>query len=232
MGKEGATPLTYIIKDWLSEGNLTVIYNNKDKKKGIKNTIKMTKKKIVFGILATVMLIGCIKYCEGHTSQEKLKEGDLIFHTSTSNQSPLIQYATMSTLSHCGIIVEKSDGLYVLEAAGRLKTTPLQEFIDRGKGKQWWAKRVVDTPVKVKYKHLLGRRYDTSFKPDNNLFYCSELIHHIYKTQLGIELCKYRKVSSYNLTGLKKKLKQRGINLDQEVVAPSDIFESSKVHSI
>ena len=191
------------------------------------------KKKKNFGILLVlVVLFLGIKYCSGQTSVDKLKEGDLIFHTSKSDQSPLIQYATMSVLSHCGIIIEKSDGLYVLEATGRLKLTPLQEFINRGKGKQWWAKRVIDTPVKVKYKHLLGRRYDTSFKPNNNRFYCSELIHHIYKEQFGIELCKYKKVSSYHIIGLKEKLIQRGIKLDQEVVAPIDIYESDKTHNI
>lgn len=191
------------------------------------------KKKKVFGILLVIVVLFLgIKYCSGQTSADKLKEGDLIFHTSKSEQSPLIQYATMSALSHCGIIIEKGNGLYVLEATGKLKLTPLQEFINRGKGKQWWAKRVIDKPVKVKYSHLLGRRYDTSFKPDNNLFYCSELIHHIYQTQFGIELCKYRKVSDYYLTGLKKKLKQRGINLNQKVVAPVDIYNSKKAHSI
>ena len=80
----------------------------------------------------------------------------------------------------------------------------------------------------MKYRHLLGRRYDKSFKPDNNLFYCSELIHHIYQKQFGIELCKYRKVSDYHLTGLKEKLRLRGINLDQKVVAPIDIYNSKK----
>lgn len=196
------------------------------------NFAEMRKKK-VFGILLVIVVLFLgIKYCSGQTSADKLKEGDLIFHTSKSEQSPLIQYATMSVLSHCGIIIEKSDGLYVLEATGRLKLTPLQEFINRGKGKQWWAKRVIDTPVKVKYKHLLGRRYDTSFKPNNNLFYCSELIHHIYQKQYGVELCKYRKVSSYHIIGLKKKLIQRGINLDQEVVAPIDIYDSDKAHTI
>ena len=193
----------------------------------------MMKKKKVFGILlATVVLFLGVKYCSGQTSADKLKEGDLIFHMSKTDQSPLIQYATMSVLSHCGVIVEKGDGLYVLEATDKLKLTPLQEFINRGKGKQWWAKRVVDKPVKVKYRHLLGRRYDRSFKPGNNLFYCSELLHHIYKTQFGIELCKYRKVSDYHLTGLKETLKKRGIDLNQEVVAPIDIYNSKQAHSI
>ncbi|MBO4658088.1 MAG: hypothetical protein J5637_00540 [Prevotella sp.] len=192
----------------------------------------MKKKKILGILFVFVVFFLGIKYCSGQTSVDKLKEGDLIFHTSKSDQSPLIQYATMSVLSHCGIIIEKSDGLYVLEATGRLKLTPLQEFINRGKGKQWWAKRVIDKPIKVKYQHLLGRRYDTSFKSDNKLFYCSELIHHIYQEQFGIELCKYRKVSSYHITGLKKKITQRGISLDQKVVAPIDIYDSENAHNI
>ena len=192
----------------------------------------MKRKKVLGILLVIVVFFFGIKYCSGQTSTDKLKEGDLIFHTSKSEQSPLIQYATMSVLSHCGIIIEKGDGLYVLEATGKLKLTPLQDFINRGKGKQWWAKRVIDKPIKVKYQHLLGRRYDTSFKPDNNLFYCSELIHHIYLKQFGVELCKYRKVSSYHIIGLKKRLIQRGINLEQEVVAPIDIYDSDKAKNI
>lgn len=191
------------------------------------------KKKKIFGTLSLIVVLFLgVKYCSGQTSADKLKEGDIIFNTSKVEQSPLVQYATMSVLSHCGIIIEKSDGLYVLEATSTLKLTPFQEFINRGKGKQWWAKRVIDKPVKVKYSHLLGRRYDLSFIPDNNLFYCSELVHHIYLEQFGVELCRYRKVSSYHIFGLKEKLIQRGINLDQEVVAPIDIYDSDKTHAI
>ena len=191
----------------------------------------MKKKVLLFVVLILVSLAG-FNFCSGQTAKDKLKEGDMIFHISQSQQSPLIQYATKSTLSHCGIIIEKKDGLYVLEATGTLRLTPLDKFINRGKGKLWWAKRVIDEPVKIKYKHLLGRKYDLSFKKDNYLFYCSELIYHIYKTQFNIELCEYRKVSDYNLVGLKSKLKKRGINVNQLVVAPIDIYNSNKAHNI
>jgi len=191
----------------------------------------MKKKVFLIVVLILVGLAG-FNFCSGQTTKDKLKEGDMIFHISQSQQSPLIQYATKSTLSHCGIIIEKKDGLYVLEATGTLRLTPLDKFINRGKGKQWWAKRVIDDPIKIKYKNLLGRKYDLSFKKDNNLFYCSELIYHIYKTQFNIELCKYRKVSDYNLIGIKYKMKKRGIKEDQLVVAPIDIYNSKKAHNI
>ena len=190
------------------------------------------KKKVFLIIVLILVGLAGFNFCSGQTSRDKLKEGDMIFHISKSQQSPLIQYATKSTLSHCGIIIEKKDGLYVLEATGTLRLTPLDKFINRGKGKLWWAKRVIDDPIKIKYKNLIGRKYDLSFKKDNNLFYCSELIYYIYKTQFNIELCKYRKVSDYNLVGLKSKLKKRGIDVNQLVVAPVDIYNSKKAHNI
>ena len=190
------------------------------------------KKKVFLIIVLILVGLAGFNFCSGQTSRDKLKEGDMIFHISKSQQSPLIQYATKSTLSHCGIIIEKKDGLYVLEASGTLRLIPLDKFINRGKGKLWWAKRVIDDPIKIKYKNLIGRKYDLSFKKDNNLFYCSELIYYIYKTQFNIELCKYRKVSDYNLVGLKSKLKKRGIDVNQLVVAPVDIYNSKKAHNI
>jgi len=196
-----------------------------------KNFVANMKKRILV-IIALALAIAGASFCAGQTSRSKLKEGDMIFHISQSEQSPLIQYATQSTLSHCGIIIEKKDGLYVLEASATLRLTPIDKFINRGKGKLWWAKRVIDEPLKVKYNHLLGRKYDLSFKKDNNRFYCSELLHHIYETQFGISLCEYRKVSSYHLIGLKKHLKRRGISKDQLVVAPADIFKSDNAHNI
>ena len=202
-------------------------------------------KKIIPVFVALLLLVGCNgekgdkvhsvaedNYSSVQMLKDKLKEGDIIFHTSKSKQSPLIQYATMSTLSHCGIIVEKKDGLYVLEATGTLCLTPLDQFINRGKGKKWCAKRVIDEPIKIKYKHLLGKKYDLSFKKDNNLYYCSELVWYIYKTQFNIELCDYKKVSNYNLIGLKSKLKKRGINENQLVVAPVDIYNSKRVYNL
>ena len=45
---------------------------------------------------------------------EVVKEGDVIFQTSQSKQSPLIQIGTRSKITHCGIIVMKNGKPYVL----------------------------------------------------------------------------------------------------------------------
>lgn len=44
-----------------------------------------------------------------------VREGDIIFQTSQSEQSPLIQIGTRSKITHCGIIVMRKGESYVLE---------------------------------------------------------------------------------------------------------------------
>lgn len=161
-----------------------------------------------------------------------IREGDVIFQTSQSQQSPLIQIATQSTISHCGIIIIKDGKPYVLETLKTLVLTPLDKFIARGKDGKYWLKRSNKENIKIKYGSYLGKPYDLAFKFDNDKFYCSELIYDIYKNQLGIELCEPQKVSDYLILGtgkipqIEKAMKKRGIAKDQYAVAPVDVFES------
>ena len=169
---------------------------------------------------------------------EEVKEGDVIFQTSQSQQSPLIQIATRSRISHCGIIVMKNGKPYVLETLKTLVVTPLDKFIARGEGGKYWLKRSNKENIKIKYGSYLGKPYDLAFKFDNGKFYCSELIYDIYKNQLGIELCEPKKVSDYLMIGIDKlpqiemAMKKRGITMEQYAVAPVDIFESDYLEDV
>ena len=155
-----------------------------------------------------------------------LKEGDIVFQTSKSPQSKYIILATQSQWSHCGIIIEKPDGLYVLEAITTVSLTPYQQWVERGRGKRVSVKRYTEEPIKIKYSKYMGKPYDLAFKFDNGKWYCSELVYDIYKRQLGVELCKPRPVSDYMISGLDKVLTKRGIDKNQLVVAPSDLYDS------
>ena len=169
---------------------------------------------------------------------EEVREGDVIFQTSQSQQSPLIQIATRSKISHCGIIVMKNGKPYVLETLKTLVVTPLDKFIARGEGGKYWLKRSNNENIKITYGSYLGKPYDLAFKFDNGKFYCSELIYDIYKNQLGIELCKPKKVSDYFILGtdklpqIEKAMKKRGITKEQYAVAPIDIFESDYLEDV
>lgn len=167
-----------------------------------------------------------------------VREGDVIFQTSLSQQSPLIQIATRSKITHCGIVVMKNGKPYVLETLKTLVVTPLDKFIARGEDGKYWLKRSNKENIRIKYGSYLGKPYDLAFKFDNDKFYCSELIYDIYKNQLGIELCKPKKVNDYlilgtsNLPQIKKAMKKRGITQEQYAVAPVDIFESNHLKDV
>ena len=203
----------------------------------------MKKTFMIFGIIILLLALPFSSIMtEMITAQtepiEEVKEGDVIFQTSQSQQSPLIQIATGSRISHCGIIVMKNGKPYVLETLKTLVVTPLDKFIARGEGGKYWLKRSKKENVKIEYGSYLGKPYDLAFKFDNGKFYCSELIYDIYKNQLGIELCEPKKVSDYLMIGvdklpqIEKAMKKRGITKEQYAVAPVDIFESDYLEDV
>jgi hypothetical protein len=166
---------------------------------------------------------------------EDVREGDVIFQTSLSQQSPLIKMGTRSTITHCGVVVMKDGKPYVLETQKTLVLTPLKKFIARGKDGKYWHKRPKLDNVKIKYSGYLGKPYDLAFKFDNGKFYCSELIYDVYLDQLGIELCKPKAIDDYLILGthripkIKRAMKKRGITMEQYAVAPVDVFNSKEL---
>ena len=185
---------------------------------------KMRRKLLLLSLLVLCVLIPTVLNSSSIDLSE-VKEGDIIFQTSKSSQSPFIVLATHSRWSHCGIVVEKNNAFYVLEASSTVKLTPLKEFVNRGRFGSYKIRRVFDKPLKVKYKKYLGAKYDLAFKFDNNKYYCSELVYLIYKDQFNYSLGTPKKVSEYTLCGMSSLLKRRNISKDQYVIAPSDILD-------
>lgn len=166
---------------------------------------------------------------------EDVREGDVIFQTSLSQQSPLIKMGTRSTITHCGVVVMKDGKPYVLETQKTLVLTPLKKFIARGKDGKYWHKRPKLDNIKIKYSGYLGKPYDLVFKFDNGKFYCSELIYDVYLNQLGVELCKPKTIDDYLILGthripkIKRAMEKRGITMEQYAVAPVDVFNSKEL---
>lgn len=180
------------------------------------------KKKYIITIILVLISILVVK----NYAFPSVKEGDIVFQISKSNQSPYIILATKSPWSHCGIIIEKDNELYVLEASNKVKLTPYKDWKKKGRGSIISTKRIFSKmPHKIKYKQYLGKDYDLSFKLDNNKYYCSELVWHIYKYQFDTIIAKPHPVSDYNITNKKalKLMKSRGITNEQMVIAPCDL---------
>ena len=173
------------------------------------------------------------------------QDGDIVFHESTSRQSPIIKLAQHSKWTHCGIVFHIGDKAYVYEAVDPVRYTPLKDWVARGKDGVYCAKRLKSPlsassiekmkTVGAKYK---GKHYDTLFQWSDNRMYCSELIWKIYFEGAGIEVCKPNHFSDYSISlpRVKKLIKERygdKFDLSEQIVSPQAIFKSKllkKVH--
>ena len=174
--------------------------------------------------------------------QEKvLRDGDLIFQTSLSGQSRAIQEATGSKYSHCGIIYRDGCDYFVYEAVQPVKSTPLAQWIARGKGGHYVVKRLAGADSLLTERNIAamrreaarfaGRDYDLTFGWSDDRLYCSELIWKIYDRALGIRLGNLQRLGDFDLSApaVREKLAERygaAPPLDEPVLSPAAIFDS------
>ena len=152
------------------------------------------------------------------------REGDIVFR---SGRNYPVMYISGSTITHCGIIVDTPSGLQVLEAAGRVRLTSIEDFFGKNIGKaERLTRRVSDRERKIDYKRYLNKRYDNAFSLDNDAYYCSELVYLSDKEQIHRKLCEPRPLRDYHVFGLRWLIRKRGIDLDQPVVTPADLYRA------
>jgi uncharacterized protein YycO len=188
-----------------------------------------------------ILLSGFLASCSPNL--KKVKEGDILFQTSPSDQSKAIQLATHSTWSHCGIVLADSTGkLFVLEATEPVKETPLKQWVSEGEGKHFAdmrmknANSVLTKGILEKMEKIgdsyLGKHYDSNFNWSDDEMYCSELVYKVYYRTTGIQLAPLKQLKDFDLTSdeVKQKLQERykgKIPLNEQVISPEQLFEST-----
>jgi hypothetical protein len=223
----------------------------------------MKKGIIIFGLLGLIILGGLYakrKYYDPKhrlenakkvvnklVDSDELKNGDLIFQTSLSRQSKVIQLATKSKYSHCGLIYRNGKDFYVFEAVQPVKLTPLDKWIARGKDEKFVIKRLknadkVLTPSTIeKMKEVgdqfKGKSYDLTFEWSDDKIYCSELIWKIYQRATGLEIGKLQKLKDFDLSdkAVQAKMKERygdKIPMDETVISPVAIYDSELLMTV
>lgn len=122
------------------------------------------------------------------------REGDILFQSLPHSQLVnAIEGATGSSFSHCGI-VSKQDGQWlVYEAYRGVATTPLREFVFRGRDRGFAVYRLKDAQQQhisatiARVQSYLGRPYDVRYRMEDDAIYCSELIYKAYRDASGGE---------------------------------------------
>lgn len=176
-----------------------------------------------------------------------LKDGDIVFQTSTSSQSVAVQRATGSRYSHMGMVVLRKGKPYVLEASATVRYTPLADWIAHGVGGHVVAKRLHDadtrlTPaalgrLRAAGDALAGRPYDRAFGWSDDRVYCSELVWKAYERGLGVRIGTLQKIRDFNLADpvVRAAMRQRygrDVPLDETVISPVAMFDSPLLDTV
>jgi hypothetical protein len=175
------------------------------------------------------------------------RSGDVIFHTSRSQQSMAIQLATHSPYSHMGIVYLREGQPFVLEAVQPVRLTPLSQWIARGDGERFVVKRLRDaesllTPQRLQSmievgERFAGRDYDLYFEWSDDRIYCSELVWKVFEAGAGIELGELESMADFDLShpAVQDKIRERfGDNppLDEVVISPAAIFDAPNLTTV
>ena len=170
-----------------------------------------------------------------------LREGDIVFSGSRRGQGEAIIAATGSKFTHCGIVVVDERGRpSVLEAVQPVRLTPIRDFLKRDSAGVFVVKRLREAVTPDAYRKArawalrqVGRNYDHRFLWDDENLYCSELVWKVYQ-KAGVRLCEPKRFRDYRLDRpvVKRIIRERygsadRLPRDEQVVAPSDIAESS-----
>lgn len=200
--------------------------------------MKKFKKIFVIPFVVIILSFNCT------TKNQKFNDGDIIFHTSLSKQSKMLEMATNSKFTHVGVIFYKKGKPYVFEAVQPVKITPLSEFINRGKNKHYKVMRY-NKPLSLEQKNnmmswakkQLGKSYDIKFQWSNNKMYCSELVWKMFNS-VGITICDTKNFSDFNLShslvqsAIQNRYNKQNFEKNEIVVAPVDISESNNLETI
>lgn len=185
---------------------------------------------------------------EANEKQLPYLDGDIIFHTSGSQQSKAIQLATGSKYSHVGVIYKREDGtLWVLEAVQPVSSSSFNSFVSRGANGHYVVKRLANrenvfTKEKLEkfkkegFQHI-GKSYDIYFNWSDKELYCSELVYKMYKNAAGIELGELKKLKDFNLDDplVRASLEKRygkDIPLEEPMISPASIFEDAELVTV
>jgi hypothetical protein len=177
----------------------------------------------------------------------QLRDGDIVFQTSRSEQSIAIQKATRSKYSHMGIIFFRDGSPYLYEAISTVQYTLLKQWIARGLDGGYVAKRLSEadrvlTPTAlVKFRQVAARfqskPYDLTFEWSDERIYCSELVWKIYDRGLGLRIGRLQKLRDFDLSDpvVRQKMKERYGNkvpLNETVISPGEMFSSPELKTV
>ena len=127
-------------------------------------------------LLTLLLLSGNLLFAQKHSD---LQSGDLLFVSDTSGMGQAVK-ATTGHYTHVAMVERVGDSLFVIDATQKrgVARRPIEStFANKMPVDVYRLTVPFDTAaVLARAKSLIGKPYDNAFLPDNDAYYCSELI--------------------------------------------------------
>jgi len=135
--------------------------------------------------------------------QRHFKTGDVLLQHIPGRLTSVIKDVTNSFYSHCGMVVIKNRQIYVIEAIGPVKYTPLSRWLKQGRDnftqlRPLYFENHQLAMVVTEAEKLLGKPYDIQYELDEEKIYCSELIYKAFLRASKKEVGKKEALSTLN----------------------------------
>jgi hypothetical protein len=164
------------------------------------------------------------------------REGDVVFQSLRGSPlKELIEGATESKFSHCGMVVRRDGRWMVIEAVGPVREIALADWIAHGVKRDFAAFRLdprYDARIPAiiaEARKFLGRPYDFRYRFDDEKIYCSELVFKAFQNVTGELLGRVRKVRELKWEPYEQfieELEGGPVPLDRELITPRDLSEA------
>jgi hypothetical protein len=148
-------------------------------------------------LLAFLMCFSVVSLSAQPIGFHGLKEGDLLFQDLNCGElcdaiEAVTEGVNHQDFSHCAMVIRDGDSLMVVEAIGnKVQLNSIHRFFVRS-GDTLQIKNIAVGRVKPQYfglipqaasnaKALVGQPYDDAFLPNNNSWYCSEVLYDAFR---------------------------------------------------
>jgi hypothetical protein len=170
------------------------------------------------------------------------RAGDIIFQSLNGSElGAVIESATKSPFSHCGIVTKQCDAWMVLEAIGPVQEIPLAYWILRGKNMKYDVFRLDDRyqskiPNIIEHaRAYLGRPYDIQYEFDDAKIYCSELIFKAFKQATTEDLGKVVELGTLDWKDHEdfiRRITGGDLPLNRLMITPADLAKAKQLHHV
>ncbi len=170
------------------------------------------------------------------------EEGDVVFQSLPHvDLVDMIEGATGSPFSHCGLVIRDGGEWKVLESLGNVHVTPLYQWVQRGRMSGFAAYRLTENrrakaPAFVaETKKFIGRYYDFRYDMDDEFIYCSELVWKGWKNATGEEMGRLVPLGELHWKPYVEtitKYEQGPPPLDRRMITPKNLSEAPQLRPV